>query len=216
MRNFLALSYGVHLKKPKAYLYFWHCGLLFFIFSKKNNICRNVNRMALRGKNNNEIFLKAGILISLLMSFHQAKASEAAAFLSCDLIFPQAVQVNPNTVFVPFQLTGRLITVTARVDTMEGAFFLDTGAERLLLNKNYFELNKGDRRVAAAGATGRVGTAYYRRVDSLHWDALFFLNQQANILDLSHIERKKNIRLIGIIGFEVCRILKYSSTTGKS
>ncbi len=157
------------------------------------------------GTKTSQTFLLPIIFLASLMTHQLAKASDTPVLFSCDLIFPQAVQVSPNTVYVPFQLTGRLINVTARVDTMEGAFFLDTGAERLLLNKNYFELNRGSRQVATAGATGTVESAYYKRVDSLHWDALFFLNQPANILDLSHIERKKNIQLIGIIGYKVLK-----------
>ncbi len=122
-----------------------------------------------------------------------------------DLVFPQAVQVNPNTVYIPFRMVGRLIAVQARVDTNAGIFFLDTGAERLLLNSNYFEPERGWREVTTAGTTGSVESVFYNRVDTLYWDELRFPKQQANILDLSHIERKKNIRLIGIIGYEVLK-----------
>ena len=61
------------------------------------------------------------------------------------LSFPQAVQISPNTIRIPFTWVGRLPAVTARIDTTEGIFFFDTGAERLLLNERYFT---GDTRLA--------------------------------------------------------------------
>ncbi len=125
-------------------------------------------------------------------------------FMSCGLTFSEAVRINPNTIYVPFNLIGRLVAIEARVDTVEGTFFLDTGAERLLLNSNHFQNVRGPK-VASAGTTGRIESVYHKKVDTLLWDRMFFANQQANILDLSHIERKKNIKLIGIIGYEVLK-----------
>lgn len=139
------------------------------------------------------------------VSAEEVRPSPALSFSTFDLVFPQAVQVNPNTVYIPFRMVGRLIAVEARVDTNVGVFFLDTGAERLLLNSNYFNPSRGWREVASAGTTGMVEKVYYNRVDTLYWDELRLPRQQANILDLSHIERKKNIRLIGIIGYEVLK-----------
>lgn len=132
-------------------------------------------------------------------------SSSSSLTVGFDLVFPDAVQVNPNTVYIPFRLVGRLVAIDARVDTNEGTFFLDTGAERLLLNSNYFNPQRGWREVTTAGTTGIAENVYYKRIDTLYWDELHFPNQQANILDLSHIERKKNIRLIGIIGYEVLK-----------
>lgn len=120
-----------------------------------------------------------------------------------NMSFPQAALIDPNTIHIPFKLVGRLITVEARIDTLTGAFLLDTGAERLLLNKNYFRGRGRPNVVAAMGNTGRVEAIRRRKVDSLQWDALFFYDLHANVLDLSHIEGKKKIRLLGILGYEV-------------
>lgn len=123
--------------------------------------------------------------------------------LHSSLAFPQAVVTNTHTIHIPFKLVGRLIAVEARIDTLYGTFILDTGAERLLLNQSYFRGRSRPNISAAVGNTGLVESITEKRVDSLHWDNLFFHDVQANVLDLSHIERKKNIRLLGIIGFEV-------------
>ncbi|GJM32729.1 MAG: hypothetical protein DHS20C18_17300 [Saprospiraceae bacterium] len=122
---------------------------------------------------------------------------------SCPLQFPLAVATNPNTVHIPFNMIGRLIAVDARVDTVAGTFILDTGAERLLLNKNYFDGFRGAGDWVAMGNTGEVENVRHKKVDSLFWDNLLFADVKANVLDLSHIEQKKKIRLVGIIGYDV-------------
>lgn len=122
------------------------------------------------------------------------------------LSFPEAVVINPNTIYIPFNLAGRLIAVEARVDTFVGTFIVDTGAERLLLNKKYFGRSGPSpdaSRVSAIGNTGQVADVEKRWVDTLHWDNLFFKRVQANIVDLTHIEQKKKIKLIGVLGFNV-------------
>lgn len=133
-----------------------------------------------------------------------SSGSPPGAFsLHSGLAFPQAVVTNTHTIHIPFQLVGRLIAVEARIDTLSGTFILDTGAQRLLLNQSYFSGRSRPGISAAIGNTGVVESVAEKRVDSLHWDNLFFHDVQANVLDLSHIERKKNIRLLGIIGFDV-------------
>ena len=150
--------------------------------------------------------LLIGILLLLTPHFvwcSEDPPDDPPVFLP-SLSFPEAVMVNPNTIYIPFNLAGRLITVEARVDTFQGNFVLDTGAERLLLNRKYFgRPNTSAASVSAMGNTGQVMQVEKRWIDTLHWDNLFFKNVQANIVDLSHIERKKHIRIIGILGHSV-------------
>lgn len=117
--------------------------------------------------------------------------------------FTQATYTNPYTAYIPFSLTGRLITVEARIDSSRGNFFFDTGAERLILNKNYFSANDALSSRTAYGVTGKAGEVGSSIVDSLFWENMYFSGLEANILDLSHIESTKNIRLLGIIGYQV-------------
>lgn len=122
---------------------------------------------------------------------------------SFELEFSDAFASGPNTLRIPFQLVGRLIGLQARVDTVQGTFFLDTGAERLLLNKSYF---RGDYKLnsrSAYGSTGIIGGVWVKKVDTLFWDNLRIFNTMANVLDLSHIEQKRNTKVVGIIGYEV-------------
>jgi hypothetical protein len=125
--------------------------------------------------------------------------------LSCDLEFTEAIAENPNTIRIPFTLIGRLITFQAKIESVEGTFILDTGAERLLLNKNYF---KGSRLLSGKssyGSSGKVNKVWQKTVDTLHWDNLKLDNVAAHVIDLSHIEQKRKTRVIGILGYEVLK-----------
>ena len=121
----------------------------------------------------------------------------------CSLTFPQAAVSDINTIYIPFTLVGQLIMVQAKVDTVTGYFMLDTGSEKLVLNKEYFAAGTDGRVVAAVGNTGMVGAVVEKRVDSIRLDQLVIHDLNAHLVDLHHIELKKNVRMIGILGYEV-------------
>ena len=123
---------------------------------------------------------------------------------SFDLSFPGSVSVGQNTIYIPFQLVGRLIAVEAQIDTVQGLFFLDTGASRLLLNDKYFV---GTSEVPLASGMGVTGVATEkvmgRDVDTLQWDLLIIENVFGHVVPLQHLEEKKKIRLVGVLGYSV-------------
>jgi len=121
----------------------------------------------------------------------------------CNLSFPQSASPNINTVYIPFTLVGQLIMVEARVDTVSGNFIVDTGAERLVINKNHYEPGLQSLPVVSAGNTGFVQSVVGRNIDSLKLELLVIKNLFAHFLDLGHIELKKNTRIAGILGYDV-------------
>ncbi len=108
---------------------------------------------------------------------------------------------QPNIIRIPFRLSGALITVQAKVDTVEGTFIFDTGASNLLLNYRYFKNNGFASE--SGGVTGKVKVKGKIRADSVILDELERRNITADLIDLSHIERAKKIRVMGIIGYSV-------------
>jgi hypothetical protein len=140
----------------------------------------------------------------VIMLWHPVMAESITGCGSkfCDVQFPLAARTGVNTIYLPFSLLGRLIVVNAQVDTVAGNFIVDTGSERLVLNQQYFRPENG-MEVLAAGNTGLVESVSGKEVDTLLLDQLFIANVQAHILDLSHIEQKKNARIIGILGYNV-------------
>ena len=123
--------------------------------------------------------------------------------LVCHLFFPEAAVSDVNTIYIPFTLVGQLIMVQAKVDTVTGYFMVDTGSEMLVLNKAYFRAGPDGRAVAAVGNTGMVNAVVEQKVDSLRLEQLVMQDINAHLVDLHHIELKKNVRMIGILGYNV-------------
>ena len=143
-------------------------------------------------------------LFPFLYGFASGKADKVESTeLFCNLGFPQAAVTDVNTIYIPFTLVGQLIMVEASVDTMTGYFMLDTGSEKLILNKEYFEAGPNGRAVAAVGNTGLVDAVVEHNVDSIRLDQLVVRELSAHLVDLHHIELKKNVRMLGILGYEV-------------
>lgn len=148
------------------------------------------------------------VCISLIYTSEQsyAKPTEPPPSIirnNCAVFFPEAVIVNTNTIRIPFRWLGRLPVVQAGIDTLSGNFVFDTGAERLLLNRQYFSGGKKIYNKDQYGVTGKQNEVYAKKVDSLIWENLLITNLNAHILDLSHIEEKRNAKIVGVLGYEV-------------
>jgi len=123
--------------------------------------------------------------------------------LSCDISFPQAA-ANLNTIYIPFTLVGHLMIVEAQADGRKGNFIVDTGSERLLLNKEYLPELLPGKPITAIGNTG-ILSGTEEHVDSLYLDQLYITDLIAHVVDLNHIEIKKNTKVLGILGYNVFR-----------
>lgn len=145
--------------------------------------------------------IKTGLLLGLLLAVYWPPASAATPALP--LVLTEAEYLSPNIIRIPFRLTGTLITVRARVDTLEGNFFFDTGASTLLLNKNYFGNPRTRILEGGGGVTGRVQVLGTVRIDSVKLENMIVADVMADILDLNHIETSKKVDLLGIIGYRV-------------
>lgn len=122
---------------------------------------------------------------------------------SHNLTLTEASWQSPNIIRVPFTLTGTLITVRARVDTIEGNFFFDTGAKQLLLNYRYFPKQLRASSIKNGGITGAVQVLGNEKIDTFQLDNLLSVNVSADVIDLTHLEVSKKIDLVGLIGCEV-------------
>ena len=147
--------------------------------------------------------LLTGLIISPLLSSANSTNSKEPepTWIECNVSFPEAAMSSVNTIYIPFTLVGQLIVVEARVDTHIGNFIVDTGSERLLLNKDYIK-ETTNKAVTAVGNTGFL-TVSEKQVDSLNVDQLAVYNLLAHIVDLNHIEIKKNTLILGILGYNV-------------
>lgn len=124
---------------------------------------------------------------------------------STSIQFPQAVQTHTKAVYIPFTLSGQLMLVEAVVDSLKGSFIFDTGSEHLILNSVHFSRSRDARSVASIGNTGFLDNVFEQSIDSISMEALSLHKLPVHLSSLSHIENKKNTRLLGIIGYEVLR-----------
>jgi len=148
------------------------------------------------------------IVLSLLMvagALHEAKSFgfEGPVVRTLhQLSFPGASSAGVNTMYVPFTLVGRLMVVKASADRIKGNFIIDTGSERLLLNKDYVSESEGNILITSIGNTGVLHVTE-QTVDTLHLDQLTIPNLIAHVVDLNHIEIKKNTSIHGVLGYNV-------------
>lgn len=127
----------------------------------------------------------------------------AAAEHPVQLTLPEAEALGPNIIRIPFTLTGTLITVKGRLDSLQGDFFFDTGASKLLLNKRYFPNIPALSGRMGGGVTGDLPVLGQVQSDSFFLDNLLRLNLMADLIDMTHIETMKRVDLLGIIGYAV-------------
>ncbi len=124
---------------------------------------------------------------------------------SGDIHFTEAEYVNEYTTRVPFQVVDHLIFVQARVFGKKGNFIIDTGSEKLLLNSVHFKLHKNDITSTASSVSGILDDIGNKAIDSLMIAGFSVMDRNADVLDLSHIEKGKNIQLLGVIGYEILK-----------
>ncbi len=140
---------------------------------------------------------------AVLVLLHMATTSGTSSSLAYEISFPKAEVLSAHTVRVPFRMAGNLVLLESQIGNVKGNVLLDTGSKRLLLNSNHFQGQSLSRGLLAYGQTGIVEEVATKKVDSLGWNGFLLGKLQAHVLDLTHIEHQKRIRLIGILGFEV-------------
>lgn len=118
----------------------------------------------------------------------------------------KAEVLNEYTTRIPFKLIGHLIVVEGNILNQKGNFIIDTGSEKLILNKVHFPFRSGKNSIASAsGVLGTIESPIRKRVDSLTLQKLIIQKTNADIINLYHIEKSKNFKLLGIIGYNILK-----------
>lgn len=120
--------------------------------------------------------------------------------------FPDLSISNDSTsCIIPFTRVGNLIMVKAKADTTEGNFILDTGAPNLVLNITYFRdypltnIPDGDQ----TSITGSTATINKTSVKELCFGSLKYFQNDADLVNLGHIENSKGVKILGLLGMEL-------------
>lgn len=143
------------------------------------------------------------LLFLAMFTLVQSWAHETVA-LYTPLSFPEATRVTKHTVRIPFKMAGTLITLQASVNGDTGAFVFDTGSSDLILNKRIYK--KGAKRyVNSRGAWGEGGRTELSWISTLLIDDFELPADRAALHDLSHLEKSKNIKINGVLGYDVLK-----------
>jgi predicted aspartyl protease len=113
---------------------------------------------------------------------------------------------NFETLIIPIKRVDRLLLIEARIDTMQGNFIIDTGAPDLILNHTYFRKYWVSSDAIASNVGGiPSGPVKNTWIDQLEIRELRFERIKARLTELSHIENRSSIKILGLLGVDIFR-----------
>ncbi|WOD43778.1 hypothetical protein [Hwangdonia lutea] len=123
------------------------------------------------------------------------------------ILFPKAEILNEYTTRIPFKLVDHLIVVEAELLNKKGNFIIDTGSETLILNSGHFPNMYANNRKykEASGVLEAIDYSYEKQVKEFVLQNFRLENKSSDVIDLSHIEHSKKIKLLGIIGYNILK-----------
>jgi len=130
----------------------------------------------------------------------------AGAFFS-DHYEPE-FNLKADSVIIPLKRAGRLFLIEATVDGEVGNLVFDTGANGLVINSTYFRNHVKTGKANSSGITGAVASSEQISVDKIEFADLVYKNLRANLANLGHIENRRGVKILGLIGFGMIRNLE--------
>ncbi|NJO03598.1 MAG: hypothetical protein HC880_19660 [Bacteroidia bacterium] len=117
---------------------------------------------------------------------------------------------------IPFRRAGNLILVEGEVNGQAGWFILDTGAPNLILNAAHQPCGRVNTTHCAIGSTGKVSGGRRVTVQRFQWGLSQLTNREVDACDLSHLEKNKGEKILGLIGINLFKnyevVLDYSQS----
>ena len=150
----------------------------------------------------NKLFFIGLFLVSLI-----GFSNNKSFFNSVPFSFDNAEYINEFTTRIPFKLVDRLIIIEGTLKNQKGNFIIDTGSETLILNKKYFKTYRFNhsKEGITNGVISSVENPIEKTISKLSLKNLHFKNKTSDIINLSHIEKSKKIKLLGIIGYDLLK-----------
>ncbi|WP_250432586.1 retropepsin-like aspartic protease [Hanstruepera flava] len=123
------------------------------------------------------------------------------------IIFPKSEKINEYTTRIPFKLVDHLIIVEAEIYNKKGNFIIDTGSESMILNKMHFNnlYKHHEKKNQSFGVMEAIDNPYEKHVKDFVLQNFKLETLKSDVINLSHIEQSKKIKLLGIIGYSVLK-----------
>jgi len=116
-----------------------------------------------------------------------------------------AMPAGTDAIVIPLKNAGRLFMIEAVIDGEPGNLIFDTGATGLVLNRTYFRKYIKTGTVSSKGITGDVANVENINVGKIYISGLSFNNMQASLADLGHIENRRGVKVLGLMGFDLIK-----------
>lgn len=116
--------------------------------------------------------------------------------------------MSADSVIIPLKRAGRLFLIEAKIDDVSGNLVFDTGANGLVINSTYFRNHVRSGRAGSIGITGDVGSNEQISVGQIEFAELIYKNVTADLANLGHIENRRGVKILGLIGFSMMRNLE--------
>lgn len=152
--------------------------------------------------------MKKYIIILILLFYGIASHGNEGVYFKDKLFhFTKAQRINEYTTRIPFKLVDRLIMIDGALKGKKGKFIFDTGSEKLLINKAHFSelLLHDDKTSRATGVMDYVDNPIQKRIQNFSLKGLSLQNKTSDLIDLSHIEGSKKVKILGILGYSILK-----------
>lgn len=151
--------------------------------------------------------LKIVLVFLIISQISSAYNVEIRLFPEIPLYFSKAEKINEFTTRIPFKLVDRLIVIEGVLNDKKGNFIIDTGSEALILNKVHFKTYSFNytKERKTFGVLNNIENPIEKTIRKLSFDNLNLKNKNSDVINLSHIEKSKKIKLLGIIGYAILK-----------
>lgn len=113
---------------------------------------------------------------------------------------------NIDTLSIPLKRAGNLLLVETEIDGVRGNLIFDSGSTaELVLNTTYFREKRVKNRRETVGITGNSEHVDVVLADSVTVARHVYHRIYADLKDLSHIENRKNTKILGFFGLKLIK-----------
>ena len=116
-----------------------------------------------------------------------------------------SMPAETNVLAIPLKNAGRLFMIEAIIDNQSGNLIFDSGATGLVMNRTYFRKYVKTNVQNSNGITGPVAEVESINLGKVNISGLTFTKIPASLADLGHIENRRGVKVLGLIGFEYLR-----------
>ena len=139
-------------------------------------------------------------MFALIKAEHIIVVDGIEVKLSSKEVIYHKAKNTPDSLIIPLKREGNLFFIEANINGERGNFILDLGAPYLVLNATYFRDYEVDSSYYSGSLLEESEFVRRTKVESFSIEELEFERLSADITDLSAIENKRGIQILGLIG----------------